>query len=299
MRDTKLDRANHESTGKHQSALKRSLRELHRGHEREEREKERAKREVDRLNGVVSGVSSSSAQPWGASRSSGGAYGSTSGSSAKAQPTEAERQQQLEQLADLGVNIPTELRGDMAMAGEWTVTSTRVIRDPEEEKKSDASVPVEARASGVRKREREQTEEEKEEEKAIGGLFKKTKRWGRDTRTMPSDGDAELDALLSGSLVKTKKEESQEEGSSEETGPAVKEEQGAISPNAAAELRSKDPPPIIKQEPDAGDPGSRGQHYEEGEGPAPTVPDSKGDGPAAPEPAVVFKKRKPKNLRQK
>ena len=32
VRDTKLERTNHEATGKHQGALKRFLRDLHRGH---------------------------------------------------------------------------------------------------------------------------------------------------------------------------------------------------------------------------------------------------------------------------
>src|SRR5207237_1004994 len=122
VRDTKLERANHEATAKHQGAVKRALRDLHRSADQKEREKERAKREVDRLNGVVSG--SSSASRTGATKPSGGAYATAA---AAPQASQADRQKQLEQLAELGVNIPTELRSGMALAGEWTVTSTRVI----------------------------------------------------------------------------------------------------------------------------------------------------------------------------
>ncbi|KAH6640289.1 ankyrin repeat-containing domain protein [Chaetomium tenue] len=142
VRDTGLERANHESTGKHQGAIKRSLRDLHRNADQKERDKERAKREVDRLNGVVSG---SSAGASGASKSatkpSGGAYGAP-----PQQASQADRRKQLEQLAELGVSIPTELRGNMAMVGEWTVTSTKVIEEADADGK-DPSL-AEGRATG-------------------------------------------------------------------------------------------------------------------------------------------------------
>lgn len=300
VRDTKLDRANHESTGKHKSALQRSLRDLHRGHEREEREKDRAKREVERLNGVVSGKPSTSyTQAHGGPRE--GAYGGVAPPRAgAAQPAEVDRQQQLEQLAELGVNIPTELRRGMAMAGEWTVTSTRVVKEPGEGKES-ASVGT--RATGVRKRERELTEEQKEEEKAIKGLFKKPRNWGRDMRDMPSEGDAELDQLLSGPLVKAKKEEG--EGKPDEKADGIKSEDDhkppAPSTAVESEPSTKEAPPLIKRESDGGD-AEVGQPApaEEGKG-IPAAPDSKSNDlePAEAEPTVVFKKRKPKNIRQK
>jgi hypothetical protein len=288
VRDTKLERANHESTAKHQSALKRSLRDLHRGHEKEEREKERAKREVDRLNGVVSARSSSNTQAWGAGRASGGAYGSAT-PSAGAPPAGAERQHQLEQLADLGVNIPTELRGGMAMAGDWTVTSTRVVKDPEKHEESKESLSLLARAAGVRKREREQTEEEKEEEKAIKGLFKKPRNWGRDTRAMPSDGDAELDQLLGTALVKSQKEESPRGAEDTKDG-------GGPEPAGPGSF-ARDTAHTIKQESDAGDSSPGRQRLAEESIPA--IPDSKRGGLPGAEPAVMFKKRKPKPARQK
>ncbi len=199
VRDTKLDRANHEATGKHQNSIKRALRDLHRDHEKQERDRDRAKREVERLNGVVSG---SGSRPPDGFRSGGVASGPPQ------QVVQAQRQQQLEQLADMGVSIPDQLRSNVAMAGEWAVTSTRVVRESDDEEK--APMPTEAtKATGMRKRELEKTEEEQEEDDALNGLFKKPRRWGRDSKAMPED-DAELNALLSGSLVAATKKEAEE-----------------------------------------------------------------------------------------
>ncbi|CAI0655580.1 unnamed protein product [Colletotrichum noveboracense] len=275
VRDTKLERQNHEATGKHQGALKRFLRDLHRGHEQEERDKDRARREIERLKGVASGSSSSStsfAKPGSSSSAPAPAPGGT----------EAARKRQMEQLAEMGVSIPTEFRGDMAMAGEWTVTATKVVDEDAAKEK-----PVEAKAVGVRKR--EQTEEEKEEEDAVRGLFKKPRKWGG-MRAMPED-DKELDALLSAdTLFRPKKEES---AAAEDS---VKKEEGA---DEAAAAVISDVPAIKAEEDEAGDKLSAaalgpiadadGVKKEE-DGVEPTE---------AAAPAVVFKKRKAKNIRQK
>ncbi|KAK0744443.1 hypothetical protein B0T21DRAFT_282034 [Apiosordaria backusii] len=290
VRDTKLERANHESTGKHQGAIKRSLRELHKSADQEQREKDRAKREVERLNGVVSGSGGSSSAT-GTKK-----YGSGSGSSSSnappppAQLSQAERQRQLEQLAELGVNIPTELRKDMAMVGEWSVTSTRVIDDGESRDKTEDNKD-ESRAVGV-KRERERTEEEKEQEEALNGLFKKRKRWGVGSRSMPEEEDKELEELLSGTIVRPKKEQDAEvkqeikeevkEEDAPET-PSVKQEENQEGPalDKIQDVQDEAPSTVIKQEPREGDP----------------LPPASTEEPAAA--GVVFKKRKPKNIRQK
>jgi hypothetical protein len=256
VRDTKLERQNHESTAKHQGALKRFLRDLHRGHEREEREKERAKQEIARLNGVVSG-SSSEAGP--SSRPAPRAPPSA--------PTEASLKKQREQLAEMGVAMPSEFRPEMAMPGQWTVTNTRIIETKKEE---DEDAKVETRANGVRKR--EVTEDEKEEEDAMRSLFKKPRRWGRDSKAMPQQEDQELDALLSGSTFapRTVKEEAED----------VKKEEDDATPDAtvktedteAVKTEAPDVEPLIKPEPEEAESGVQ---------------------------TVVFKKRKPKGIRQK
>jgi hypothetical protein len=279
VRDTKLERTNHEATAKHQGAIKRSLRDLHRSADQKEREKERAKREVERLNGVVSGSTGASSASRPGPKSSGGAYGA-----APQQVSEAERQKQLEQLAELGVNIPTELRGTMAMAGEWTVTATRVVETNSDKLEEKDPGSTEARAIGV-KRERDRTEEEKEQEEAIKGLFKKPRKWGIDSKTMPTGEDAELEALLSGPLVKTKKEESEPPEIKTEDN---KEEAAQAEPDEAVH---QEPSPPIKAEPEQEGVGADIGPTKE------SVPEPSPGGAAVP--AIMFKKRKPKNVRQK
>ena len=285
VRDTKLERTNHEATGKHQGAVKRSLRDLHRNADQKEREKDRAKREVDRLNGVVSGGGSSSSGPSSASRSAakptGGAYGAPS-----QQVSQQDRQKQLEQLADLGVNIPTELRGDMAMVGEWTVTATKVIADPDQTQEDRDAAAAEGRATGM-KRERERTEEEKEQEDAIKGLFKKRK-WGVGSKTAPAEEDADLEALLNGPLITTKKEEA-------EPSRIKAEDEDATEGDGPAHVKPE-PSPTIKKELDEEEtqPGVGAPEELIPDLPDPNVGEASGAAGA-----VMFKKRKPKNIRQK
>ncbi|KAK6217016.1 U1 zinc finger protein [Colletotrichum tabaci] len=296
VRDTKLERQNHEATGKHQGALKRFLRDLHRGHEQEEREKERAKREVERLKGIAPGSSASAFSAPSFPRP-GGLSGAPAPSSA-----EAQRKQQMEQLAGLGVSIPTAFRGDMAMAGEWTVTATKVV-DPDAPREK----PVEAKAVGVRKRER--TDEEKEEEEAVRGLFKKRKGWGS-TRRMPED-DGDLDALLSSNtLLRAVKKEEEEAGEpaeadakgdvkAEETPveEEVKKEDGADD-GAPADV--KPDAPSVKREPEDDDDASKGLDVPAlGDDAVKKEDEATAESAEAAAPAVVFKKRKPKNIRQK
>lgn len=275
VRDTKLERANHEATGKHTGAIKRSLRDLHRNHEQEERNKDRAKREIERLNGVVSDTKT-------------GSGFRTPGSASAAQPSvQDERQRQMEQLAELGVNIPTHLRPELALAGEWTVTSTRVIKDTDDGGDS-------GRAAGVRKREREVTEEEREAEDAVKGLFKKPKKWGRDSRTIATEEDDELEQLLSRPLVKPKREEAEDIKTEPEPEMKIKikseDTSSADSAIPAVKAEAKDAPPLIKQESSAGVAGLPD---------IPAVHEEEKKASEAEAPAVVFKKRKPKNVRQK
>ncbi|KAK0710116.1 hypothetical protein B0T26DRAFT_724121 [Lasiosphaeria miniovina] len=295
VRDTGLERANHESTGKHQGAIKRSLRDLLRNAEQKERDEDRAKREVERLNGIVSKSIAPSAQP--------GALpgrATSGGAPPPQQATEEDRKRQIQQLAEMGVNIPTPLRGDLALPGEWTVSSTRIIKvndgEPEEAKEevSDA-----ARAVGV-KRERERTEAEKKQEEAINGLFKRPRRWGIDSKRLPTDEDAELDALLSGPLVKMKKEETAEapklevEDSNAEDNKAVdsKAEGKEMGGEETREVAAGIPP--LKREPSEDEVGMGEAAAIEQKAPELLAPKDEGDAAA-----VVFKKRKPKNIRQK
>lgn len=324
VRDTKLERQNHDATAKHQGAVKRALRDLHRGHEKEEREKDRAKREIERLNGVVSTASGSTTAATSTSTAS---SSTTPGTGANAAATrsrfgaaapalgalsESERKRQAEQLASLGVSLPDEFRRDLAMAGDWQVTSSTVVQ----ERADDGTLQNPgAAARGIHKRER--TEEQLEEEAAVKGLFKKPRRWGRDSRTLGDHDDgADLDALLSGGLTVKKKEE-------EEDGEEKEEEQGGVKKedvkkeyvkeedDSGPSVKTEEEHPTIKNEPsDEADPSphevaamAAAEDVVTKTGPSGIKTEDENGGldaaGAADAPAVVFKKRKPKNVRQK
>ncbi|KAG0649631.1 WW domain-containing-binding 4 [Hyphodiscus hymeniophilus] len=178
VRDTKLEKANHDATPKHQGNLKRFLRDLHRGHEKDEKDKERAKAEVARLNGMTAGGGSGAV----ASSSISGFGRGPTPSLPKPQATPAQRKQQLAQLAEMGVAIPDEFRPDMAMAGEWEVTSERIVEEHGKRK-------PDAMALGVRKRVPDEAEAEE--------IESKKRKWGSTYRSHPAEeDDGELDSLL-------------------------------------------------------------------------------------------------------
>lgn len=303
VRDTKIERTNHEASAKHQGALKRFMRDLHRNHEREEREKERAKREIERLNGVVSGTPSQ-----GGGRQSQNAAGASSAAPTHT-PTAAELARQREELAKLGVAMPSEFRGEMAMPGEWTVTKTRVIQDDSDSAGAGAAgsgtkdAKVEAKATGVRKR--VLTEEEKEAEEAARSLFKRQRKWGG-TKTMPED-DAELDALLSGGgLLAPKKERTESEEPKVKKEEGVEEEgerkdgaEGAVPGVKAEEPEVKTEPDIKREDPDDGGTLGMGEDSKAQVAPAQDTRVKTEEGATETAAPIVFKKRKPKNVRQK
>lgn len=267
VRDTKLERQNHEATAKHQGNLKRFLRDLHRGHEKDERERERARQEITRVTSVVTGSSSSSAPS---------TLRSTSTQHAKPSvTTEAQLKKQREQLAELGVSMPGEFRPEMALPGEWTVTNTRVVRDEAE----DEDIMKETKATGVRKR--DATEEEKEQEEAVRGLFKKSRRWGRDSKMVPQEEDKELDALLSGSIL---------------TRPGTSENNDTKSEEPSEDVKKEEDSDDVKKEPEDEPQGLEIPVKAEGTSLDPPVKTE--DSEATPAP-VIFKKRKPKGMRQK
>lgn len=236
------------------------MRDLHRGHEKDQREKDRAKDEVARLNGIVSGS---------------GEAGSSSQSSTlvssirNPQATAAQRKQQLAQLAELGVSVPDEFRSDLALAGEWQVTAERIIEEGDDKK-------PDALALGVRKREAEDDDEEAKEARK--------RRWGTAIRTYPTENnDDDLDALL-GSTGKG-------------MAPAVKSEVMPIAKivikkedneDTGAPLSRKGEEMVMKSETEDE------VKIDMEQLPEATEPNNE---PAAP--GVLFKKRKAKNIRQK
>ncbi|KAI4201986.1 MAG: hypothetical protein LQ350_002891 [Teloschistes chrysophthalmus] len=205
VRDTKLEKTNHEASPKHQGNIKRFLRDLHRGHEREERDMDRAKSEVERLNGVVAGTPTAGTlggAPWTKQQTAIPSAPST----AKAPP--AERKAQMAKLAEMGVAVPEDFRREMAMAGDWQTLAERPVWS-ESVKKEEGLLedfkdfkPDPTLNIGVRKRKHggEGEEEEEEEEEATTGSVARRKGWGSVVRRYPGsaadDKDDDLDALL-------------------------------------------------------------------------------------------------------
>ncbi|KAI9821417.1 MAG: hypothetical protein M1826_000698 [Phylliscum demangeonii] len=279
VRDTKFERTQHEATGRHQGNLKRYIRDLHRGHERDERESERAKQEVERLNGVVSG----------------GAFTArTSGPpmpSAPPAPTAEERLKQLAQLADMGVAIPDEYRGHVALAGEWQILSETVVHPRTDDEGTERKSAV--RRTGRFKREHsgDDDADDDDDDDGDGDGHKAPRRrrnWGSSTRTYPTAPahDDPLDALLrrrapasdsspmTGAATTARPTEN-----GREDGTAVKTEPGESA--------------VVKIEP--GESAVLTQAATAALAPAPGDRDVGDDAGVN----VLFKKRKAKNIRQK
>ncbi|KAG6013364.1 hypothetical protein E4U43_007333 [Claviceps pusilla] len=289
VRDTKLERQNHEATARHQNAIKRSLRDLHRTHDREQREKERARREIERLDGVVGGKLGDEKASLSGTLGSGSGWRSTTSQGGGA---ESALKQQREQLAQMGVSIPSVFLGDMAMPGEWTVTKERVI-----DEEGGTMTTTEGLARGVRKRGGEDTEKKQEEEEqdAVRGLFKRPRRWGREKRILEGGGgeeDAELEALLRGG-VKLKGE--QQHG--DEMGDVKDEDENKDRHDSLAVEMNAERDETVKAE-EAEEKVEHALTGTEGnEEPGITeVKKESGDEVSGIAP-VVFKKRKPKGLR--
>jgi hypothetical protein len=209
VRDTAGERRNHESTGKHQNNIQRSLRDLHKKQEREQRDQQRAKDEVARLNGLVGGK-----DPQAAGTKSGIAGLKNLGKSSAPEPPKmsaaAQRKAHAEQLVALGVELPEELKREVTGVGGWQTLSSSVVESDrpsgrtladikkEEEESSSASAPL---SKGVHKRKAEDDEDARDEEAAP-----KRKIWGNTLKTYPGgraeNEDEDLDALLSGVVKK-------------------------------------------------------------------------------------------------
>ncbi|OJJ82177.1 putative formin binding protein [Aspergillus glaucus CBS 516.65] len=273
IRDTSFEKSQHEASAKHQSSLKRFLRDIHRDNEREQRDSQRAKNEVERLKQTVSGNGPpgkrTAAPPPPSTHERPGSLD--------------ERKKQMAQLVEMGVAIPEEYRRDMALAGDWQTTSVKVIRDDNEE-----GNPA-AKSIGVRKRKAEGDADGEEEQEEPERFV--SKGWGSTVRKYPGaqSEDEDLDALLASTKnvkkVKPSKEDEgpEEEGVKKETAddgaPTKSEGEEAAAPAPESEQAS------IKQEEPSDTTSAPAPVKNETEEPEPTG-------------GVVFKKRKPKAMRK-
>ncbi len=280
VKDTKFEKTNHEATPKHQGNLKRFLRDLHKGHEREERDKQRAKNEVDRLNGVVSGSGSKdAANPWERKPA-------IPMPSDMRQASPADRKKQLAQLAELGVAVPEDFRKEMAMVGDWQTTSQRPIYDTVKKEEASGDVKPEGLNVGVRKRKFEGQEEEEE-----AGETAVRRGWGSTIKTYPGtagDGEDDLDALL-GSTRTVKAPAVGTESSILESRSELMDKQSMPEATGSSDV------PSLKRE-DSSNSGIPDAILNEGNVAENTTIKKEGE---AAEPGVLFKKRKAKPIRQK
>lgn len=276
VRDTPIERKNHEATGKHQGNIQRSLRELHKKQEKATRDQQRAKDEVARLNGLVGGKDGKTASPG----PSAGVRPGSKPASGPAPPTlsaAAQRKAHAEQLIAMGVELPEELKREITGVGGWQTTSERIVDDGrssartlaeikrEEEEREASFTPADGMSKGVHKRKAEDEEEARDEEAAP----KARKVWGSAIKTYPGsgagqDGGEDLDALLGG--VTTKKEK-KDEGK-------PKAEAGEDEAKPETDTTTKSEPVAPSTAPDEG------------------VKTETGESAITAPPAVVFKKRK-------
>lgn len=215
VRDTTLEKKQHEATAKHQNNISKSLRDLHKNQGREDRDKQRAKDEVARLNGLVGGKAGPSAS------------GPSQPSVAKSKPhftstgqraTGDDRRRQAEQLAAMGIALPDEYRKDMAIASEWsTVSATPVyhrppIKDDDVNEDSDEDKKDILTADRPHKRKLDLGDDEHgvlDDEQTAGRPAKKS--WGTSLKTYPgrehNDTQDFDDLLLSTKMKKEVKSE--------------------------------------------------------------------------------------------
>lgn len=247
------------------------MRGIQNDHEKDEREKQRAKAEVERLNRAVGRAPTASTQS--NTQSSRNTLPTNT-----SQTTSTDRRRQLAQLAEMGVSIANDYRGEMPLAGGWQVVSQKII-DPEEQAPNDNSLNI-----GVRKRKFEGQEEEEE-----AGETVVRKGWGSTTKEYPSNAKQSLEALLSSSIA-VKTEGDVLVTSKEETDRPAVEDHNCYDANEKTDTLVAGDNIRLKQE-DVSEPLILPDQ----------APDSSRDTPnnTTEAPEIVFKKRKSKNSRQK
>ncbi|KAL2043627.1 hypothetical protein N7G274_003934 [Stereocaulon virgatum] len=283
VRDTKLEKTNHEATPKHQGNLKRFLRDLHKGHEREERDKQRAKDEVDRLNGITSGSKSKGA-PWETKPA-------IPAPIASRRATLEDRKKQLAQLAELGVAVPEDFRKEMAMVGDWQTMSQRIIYDTLKKEEEEDDVKSSGLSIGVRKR---KFEGQEEEEAAAEAVVRRS--WGSTPRKYPGSGEESNDDL--DALLKVTQNLKSRVGGVGRTVPTDKlsQPQNSVELSSEKEVqRHALDPPHIKTEESSGDAGITKSILENDAVEAASVKEEE----YSAMPGAIFKKRKAKPIRQR
>ena len=167
------------------------------------------------------------------------------------------------QLAEMGIAIPDEFRGDIALAGDWKVVSERVIEDENEKSTKDASKSI-----GVRKRKHEggNNDDDEDGEDSAPIRFTSSKTWGSAVKEYPDahrDKDDDLDALLESTRKNIRPSAAtnndanagtlptdqglEPEAAARESHPKEEEDEGSSSIAAAAAASSAVPEVVFKK----------------------------------------------------
>jgi U1 zinc finger len=285
VKDTKFERQQHDATPRHQGGIQRSLRDLHKGREREDREKQRAQNEIARLNGVVGGKSTEEAP-------SSKAAPSGSGKAPAKQVSAEERKRQMQQLADMGIAVPEEFRKEVALAGEWERVSVKPVITAEtmRVKSEGGEANIDSLAFGIRKRKFE----DQIEEEAIHAVAKR-QAWGSKFKTYPGkagNGSDDLDALLGGLVAK------KEDTGEAETEVKQEAEFGEAEPATAAEPEQLSEVKDEEIQLDAGNSGKLAVPETTDTSIKPEEESRLSAIPELPGAGIVFKKRKPKTVKK-
>ena len=207
------------------------------------------------------------------------------------QVTPAERKQQLAQLAELGVAVPEDYRREVAMAGDWQILSERPIYDEFKKEEVEGDGEPSSLNVGIRKRKLDGQDEDEED----AGVPVARRVWGSMTRTYPGRDDLEedLDSLLRTTTMIRRGGEMESHVKEEENTTTVTQTLPTVTTEPAKkEFVSDRDTPTIKKE-------------ESLNGPVSSIPSAeddatvKGEDEAAAGAGPIFKKRKPKSIRQK
>lgn len=255
VRDTLVEKKNHEASAKHQNNIQRSLRELHKGKEREDREKQRAKEEVARLNGMFGGSKYSSQT------------GPTTAPIPRMHPptlsTAQQRKAHAEQLAALGVELPDELKKEVTGVGNYQILNEREVADggaisvnrsladilaeaKRDEERNDVDIKGESENNECSKQTSKRKADDDYDPRDEEAAPKQKKAWGSNLKAYPgnceeSEDASDLDTLLNGVKKKEPKTENADVVKKEEDGqfakaldsvPAIEQAEAAASASA-------------------------------------------------------------------
>jgi len=209
VRDSGIERKNHEASAKHQHAIQRNLRELQKSKSIEEQAKQRAKDEVARLNGLVSGKPGQGPGPK-ATITGLNDLGRAGAPPRTTLSASAQRKVHAEQLLALGIELPEEIKREVQGIGSWQTVSERVVGEDKQpgslagiQQEEDSKASVRGTASGSVSKRKVDVDEQDDNGEATGPT---RKVWGKSFKsyadTSTNDSAEDLDTLLNGVMKK-------------------------------------------------------------------------------------------------